>query len=104
MRKKKLIRDNIPEIAEKNGDILKTYIANEKEYEDLLFEKLLEEAQEVIEEKENMEKLKNEVGDLLEVLDAIYELKGLNLHEILDLKMKKGKKNGYFKKKLILEY
>ncbi len=104
MRKKKLIRDNIPEIAEKNWDILKTYIANEKEYEDLLFEKLLEEAQEVIEEKENMEKLKNEVWDLLEVLDAIYELKWLNLHEILDLKMKKWKKNGYFKKKLILEY
>ncbi len=102
MIQKKLIRDNIPEIAKKNWDILKTFVANEEEYKNYLFEKLLEEAQEVVEKKNNSEKLKSEIWDLLEVLDTIYKLQWLDIQEILQMKQEKWEKNGRFEKRLIL--
>ena len=44
----KLVRDKIPEIIEENGEYSLTKTLNDKEYEKALYDKLLEEANEVI--------------------------------------------------------
>jgi predicted house-cleaning noncanonical NTP pyrophosphatase (MazG superfamily) len=58
---KKLIRDKIPEIIKKQGRNPDFYVADENEYKDELFKKLLEETNEVLEEKMNKEKLIEEL-------------------------------------------
>ena len=54
----KLVRDKIPEIIEENDEYSLTRILNDKEYEKALYDKLLEEANEVINanKKEETEK------------------------------------------------
>jgi predicted house-cleaning noncanonical NTP pyrophosphatase (MazG superfamily) len=58
---KKLIRDKIPEIIRKQERNPDFYTADENEYKDELFKKLLEETNEVLEEKMNKEKLIEEL-------------------------------------------
>lgn len=102
MKTKKLIRDNIPEIIEKNWGKADCYVAGEVEYRDELFRKFLEEAEEVVAEKNNKEKLKEEIWDLLEVLEAVLKLENIEMSEILEIKEEKKKKNWWFDKRIIL--
>ena len=69
----KLVRDKLAEfVLKERGEILNTRIASPEEYMQLLKNKLVEEAQEVLEAK-NKEELAEELGDLLEVMKAIAE-------------------------------
>ena len=56
----KLVRDKIPEIIEENDEYSLTRTLNDKEYEKALYDKLLEEANEVINanKKEETEEIK----------------------------------------------
>jgi predicted house-cleaning noncanonical NTP pyrophosphatase (MazG superfamily) len=94
----KLVRDNIPKIMFQKGKIPKTHIANEKEYEGALIEKLKEELKEV-EEDRNVE----EISDLIEVAYALGKNYGKNEEEINQIRKNKNLKNGKFEKKIILE-
>jgi predicted house-cleaning noncanonical NTP pyrophosphatase (MazG superfamily) len=94
----KLVRDNIPKIMIQKGKIPKTHIANEKEYENALIEKLKEELKEVEEDK-NVE----EISDLIEVAYALGKKYGKNEEEINQIRKNKNLKNGKFEKKIILE-
>lgn len=64
----KLVRDNIPDIVEQNGEIANTKILNDDEYSISLREKLLEEVNEFLSnDKDSIE----ELVDIYEVILAI---------------------------------
>jgi predicted house-cleaning noncanonical NTP pyrophosphatase (MazG superfamily) len=95
---KKLVRDKIPQIIEANGDIAQTYIADEAEYMMRLKEKLQEEVNEYL-----VDENKEEIADILEVIDAICLAKGFDKTEIEKIKIEKKEKRGSFTKRIILE-
>lgn len=66
----KLVRDNIPNKIEANGEVAVTRILSDEEYRSELYKKLLEESNEVINAK-NKEDIIEELSDVLEVVKAI---------------------------------
>lgn len=98
---RKLIRDNIPEIALKEGRILDTYIEHEDQpYFELLKSKLIEEAHEVFQASKR-EELIEELADVICVLEAI--VKHLNCEDILcEVADDKFKEKGGFSKRIVL--
>ena len=77
----KLVRDKIPEnIDSEPGRKSKYRILNDKEYLTELNKKVLEEANEFIEENSI-----EELGDLMEVINAIMKLKGYKMEEVYNL-------------------
>jgi predicted house-cleaning noncanonical NTP pyrophosphatase (MazG superfamily) len=98
MRYDKLVRDRIPDIIMAKGESCMTHIADEAEYEAKLFEKLREEANELVRDKSV-----GEIADVLEVIDAIAALKGFSKEEIDAIKQKKFEERGGFSGRVILE-
>jgi predicted house-cleaning noncanonical NTP pyrophosphatase (MazG superfamily) len=70
-----------------------------------LKDKLLEEAQEVFEAygKGDKSHLKEEIADVIEVIDAILYHNNISLEEVLKLRDLKKEKRGGFEKGLFLE-
>ncbi len=66
----KLVRDNIPDIIRKNGEIPCISILDDDKYLDELKTKLIEETNEFIESEELME-----LADILEVVEYFMEAK-----------------------------
>lgn len=97
----KLVRDKIPSIITKNGEIPVTRILNDEEYKIELERKLYEEYQEVINSK-NIDRLE-ELADMIEVIKALASLEGKNLQDIILLAEQKREKRGGFKDKIYLE-
>lgn len=96
----KLVRDKIPEnIDSEIGRKCKYRILNDTEYLQELNRKVLEEANEFIEENSI-----EELGDLMEVLNAIMTLKGYNMEDIKKVMKAKEYQKGAFKNKIFLEY
>lgn len=98
----KLVRDRIPEKIESNGEKAVVRILNDDEYKLELNKKLLEECNEVIGAKDSVE-VKEELGDVLEVIRAIAELNNSNLDEIIKVSGAKREKRGGFDKRIFLE-
>ena len=94
----KLIRDKIPEIINKRGGKAVVHKANSQEYWKKLKEKLLEEVKEFF-KNETIE----ELADILEVVEAIRVFKKFDNKKVLDVKRKKLKERGGFRKRIILE-
>ena len=96
----KLVRDKIPEnIDSEQGRKCKYSILNDEEYLRELNRKILEEANEFIEENSI-----EELGDLMEVINAIMKLKGYNMKEVEKVMKAKEEKKGAFNNKIFLEY
>lgn len=96
----KLVRDRIPEeINNEKGRKCKYRILNDEEYLKELNKKVLEEANEFVEENSI-----EELGDLMEVINAIMILKGYNNEQIIKSMETKRNKKGAFKCKIFLEY
>ena len=96
----KLVRDKIPENIEKNiGKTCKYRVLNDEEYLSELNKKVIEEANEFI-ENNSIE----ELGDLLEVLNAIMKVKGYKMDEVNTIMKEKQDKRGAFSNKIYLEY
>jgi predicted house-cleaning noncanonical NTP pyrophosphatase (MazG superfamily) len=71
MSGEKLVRDKIVEfVLQQRGETLNTRIASEDELLNLIKQKILEEAHEVVQAKNAIE-LAEELGDLLEVIKAL---------------------------------
>lgn len=98
----KLVRDNIPSIIEKNGEIPICKILSSEEYWEALINK---DAEELIEVKEatSKEERKKELADKLEIIKAMAEYNDFSLEEIISEASKKAEKNGAFKNRIFLE-
>lgn len=96
----KLVRDKIPEnIDSEPGRKSKYRILNNNKYLIELNKKVLEEANEFIEENSV-----EELGDLMEVINAIMKLKGYKMEEVYKAMDAKTDKKGAFDDKIYLEY
>ncbi len=96
----KLVRDKIPEnIDSEKGRKSHYRILNDNEYLMELNKKVLEEANEFIEENSI-----EELGDLMEVINAIMKLKNYKIEEVHKVMKVKADKKGIFEDKIYLEY
>lgn len=94
----KLVRDNIPQIMVQNGAEPVIRILNDEEYFQELNKKLTEEVAEYLESYEIVE-----IADIIEVLRAILELKGISYDDFEDIRKEKVRTKGAFKNKIYLE-
>ena len=97
----KLVRDNIPNIIEFNGENPVIRILNDEEYKIELEKKLNEEYQEVLNAtgKDRIE----ELADMLEIMKYLARLEDATLEEVIAIAEEKGSKRGTFEKKIFLE-
>lgn len=100
---KKLVRDKIPEIIQKDHKQCKVSILQSAEYIEHLKKKLVEEAKEV-QEAAVREDIIMELADLLEVMDAIKASFDITTNEVEEARIIKAYHNGTFTKHLFLEY
>lgn len=98
MKYHKLVRDRIPEIIERKGKTAITHIATDTEYWEKLLEKLGEEVKEFSESASE-----EEMADVVEVLYAICDAKGIDREHLETIRKKKADERGTFKQKLILD-
>lgn len=96
----KLVRDKIPENIDSEPCKKSKYrILDDKEYLSELNKKVLEEANEFVEENSI-----EELGDLMEVINSIMKLKGYEMDEVYKVMKAKSDKKGVFNDKIYLEY
>jgi predicted house-cleaning noncanonical NTP pyrophosphatase (MazG superfamily) len=95
----KLVRDKIPEIIREKGNKPSTHTAVGSEYRAKLNEKLKEEVEEYLESERN-----EELADILEIIYALCQLKGLDKKELEEMRKRKADEKGGFDRKIILEY
>lgn len=98
----KLVRDNIPAIIKKNGEDPVTRILSEDEYKQALADKLKEEAEEVAEEADR-ESVRQELADVLEVVDALADIWDIDQKAMKEYQQDKRQKRGGFKDRVYLE-
>jgi len=94
----KLVRDCIPEIIEKSGKHTVIEILDDTAYKKLLDEKLGEELREYL-DSDSVE----ELGDLMEVILAILDYKGVSYQEFEDMRLQKAKEREAFRQRIILK-
>ena len=94
----KLVRDRIPEIIELSGSKCNFHVATKEEFKSRLIDKLGEEIAEFVENPSA-----EEMADILEVLDAVRRVYGIDLSDIKHQKVMKRVNRGGFEKKIVLE-
>jgi predicted house-cleaning noncanonical NTP pyrophosphatase (MazG superfamily) len=102
MRKeyRKLVRDRIPEIIEKDGRGCEVAILSEDEYRQALRAKLIEEAKEAAAAESG--KLAVELADLYEIVDAVMAAYGIERTLVLAEQKKRRIERGGFEKRIQL--
>ena len=98
----KLVRDKIPEVIDKNGDVAITRIISDEEYRRELLWKWQEESNEVV-NATSREQLIEELADVLEVLKALAKLEDKSMADIIEVAQQKKLIKGGFDKKIFLE-
>lgn len=93
----KLIRDKIPEIIEESGKTAIVEIAEGEDLLNLLNAKLSEELEEY-----NVSGDIEELADLVEVVHAILDQKGVTIEQFDSIRKEKNQNRGAFKKGLVL--
>ncbi len=94
----KLVRDRIPEIIEKSGKKSVTEKLEEKTYIKMLEIKLSEELDEYLASSDI-----EELADLMEVIYALSEAKGVSVTELEKIRVKKAQERGGFSEKILLK-
>ena len=94
----KLVRDKIPDVIRKNGEIPTIRILDDEEYIKELNKKLKEEINEYLAD-ESIE----ELADVEEVLRALVELKGVSYEDFNKIREEKCEKRGAFNARVFLE-
>ena len=94
----KLVRDNIPNIIESQGNIAEIEILSDDKYITYLNRKLKEEVHEYLENN-----CIEELCDILEVVEAISKTMKFSDEDIIAVKKEKVRKNGAFKNKILLK-
>ena len=98
MQLNKLVRDKITRIIKKQGRVPVTHVANDQEYYHKLKAKLQEEVEEFVKSNHI-----DELADLLEVIYAICEYKGISREDLNDRRRKKNEERGKFLDRIILD-
>ncbi|MEA3248275.1 MAG: nucleoside triphosphate pyrophosphohydrolase [Nanoarchaeota archaeon] len=98
MKYNKLIRDKIPDIIKSKGDDCKVHVAREEEYWNKLRLKLDEEVEEFLENP-----CSEELGDILEVINAIADFKFEGKDNLEKIREMKSLEKGGFEKRFILD-
>lgn len=93
----KLTRDNIPHLIEASGRKQTSRVMNEKEYEEALINKVIEEIEEY-----RVTKNEEEIADIYEVLDCLIKLKEYEPMHIDYLQLIKREARGSFEKRILL--
>ena len=93
----KLVRDNIPIIIEKRGQLASFRILEDEEYSYCLRQKLNEEVAEFQQDR-NLE----ELADILEVVYALSEDLGYSKEDLMEAYRKKHEERGGFSKRILL--
>lgn len=99
----KLIRDKNPETIERSGGYCAYSILKNDKYISLLREKLVEEANEVLQAK-NIDEITDELGDVLDVIKAIIKAMKIKKRKIWKCQRKKAKARGKIKKGVFCYY
>lgn len=94
----KLIRDKIPEIVEANGSKAIVEVLDKDDYYKYLNIKLGEELNEYLEDGSI-----EELADLVEVIYALLDCKGVTHDEFEKIRIAKVEERGAFKKRLLLK-
>ena len=95
----KLVRDQIPRIIKESGKEFSVHQCNEEELLSFAKKKLLEEAQEFVENPSA-----EEAADILEILHFIAARMHISKQEICANRISKFARNGGFDKGIILEW
>jgi predicted house-cleaning noncanonical NTP pyrophosphatase (MazG superfamily) len=93
----KLVRDKIPEIIKESGKKCKTKVLSEKDYVFELERKLSEEVHEY-----KLDKNPDELCDVIEVVYAIAEARGMSVSELEAKRIAKRESRGGFDGKVYL--
>ncbi|QGQ95886.1 phosphoribosyl-ATP pyrophosphohydrolase [Paenibacillus psychroresistens] len=96
----KLIRDKIPQIMESKGVMYSVSELSEDEYSKKLNEKLQEELDEYLTASPSDQV--EELADLVELVFALLENKGVSIEEFEEIRIKKREDRGGFEKRLLL--
>lgn len=97
----KLIRDKIPDIIRKEGKKFNIMTLNDNEYEIELLKKFIEECQELVQAKDENDKLE-ELADIFELMHAFLNLKNISISQLDELRKQKSTKRGGFSNKVFL--
>ena len=96
----KLVRDNIPEIIEKNGGKPKyRVIENDEEFKKALRAKLVEEIDEFLNAKTEEEAIE----ELADIFTVIWHLDAMSGSKVRDIVIQKGREKGCFFNRIFLE-
>lgn len=98
---RKLVRDRIPEIIEKNGDEVFTKVLTLRQFQRELKRKIAEEAKEVMRAKTKADVVE-ELADIIECVDALSESFGVPRYALERTQREKRAKRGGFKKRIYL--
>lgn len=99
----KLVRDKIPSVITKTGQSFETELLTESEYLAKLKEKLKEELEEFYNAATDDETAV-EIADIIEVLYALADIKGVSIEEIEKARLDKLEKRGGFKDRILLKH
>lgn len=93
----KLVRDRIPEVIEASGKKCEVRVLDDQEYILCLNQKLQEELQEYLADQSV-----EELADLVELIHAILEFKGISSDRLEQVRREKRAAHGGFRKRLFL--
>lgn len=97
----KLIRDQIPEINQKDNKTCVVEVLDEQRFVLELKRKLIEESKELL-ESIRREDIINELADIQEIIDTIKDSHAISSSEVREKQHKKAQANGRFEKRLLL--
>ncbi len=98
MKYNKLIRDRMPEIMAKDGKRARTHKADDAEYLQKLKAKLIEESAEYSRDEKT-----EELADVLEVLYALLDFKGVSKGDVESMRKRKAEERGTFTQRIVLD-
>ena len=96
----KLVRDKIPAIIEASASRATFKVLDEVDYADMLDKKLAEELDEYL-AAESVDQV-GELADLVEVVYAILESRGITIEEFEKVRIEKKEQRGGFSERLLL--